>query len=254
MKAIPKFSIALVLIAVLHSSGIKAGDTLKVTAELVSHYVWRGTMATKSPTPNFQPTLAYINGNVEIGVWGSTDFTGSYKEVDPYVSFTNGPLKIMITDYNWNFGKANYFNYRNTETGHILEGTFGFTGPSELPVSISLNTLFYGDDKKRNASGSPDSSKQAFSTYVELGYTKGAASLFFGFTPWAGYYNNYGYSAFDATASKKSFSIVNIGATVSRTIKITDNFSLPVRATLVINPSATYSNNDYLHLLFGITF
>ena len=48
----------------------------KVTADLVSHYVWRGSMATGSPTPNFQPTLAYTIGNFEIGVWGSTDFIG----------------------------------------------------------------------------------------------------------------------------------------------------------------------------------
>jgi hypothetical protein len=254
MKTNPKFSIVVFVLAAFSASEIKAGDTLKATAELVSHYVWRGSMATGSPTPNFQPTLAYGNGPIEIGLWGSTDFTGSYKEVDPYVSFANGPLKLIITDYNWNFGKANYFNYKNTETGHMLEGTIGFIGPSDMPVSASINTLFYGYDKKRNSSGIPDSSKQAFSTYIELGYTKGAASFFFGFTPWASYYNNYGYSAFDSTASKKSFSIVNIGVTISRAIKITDSFSLPVRATLVINPSASYTRNDYLHLVFGITF
>jgi hypothetical protein len=43
----------------------------KVTADLVSHYVWRGSLATSSPTPNFQPTLAYTKGIFEIGVWGS---------------------------------------------------------------------------------------------------------------------------------------------------------------------------------------
>ena len=39
----------------------------KVTADLVSSYVWRGSLATASPTPNFQPTLAYTKGNFEIG-------------------------------------------------------------------------------------------------------------------------------------------------------------------------------------------
>jgi len=52
----------------------------KVTADLVSHYVWRGSMATGSPTPNFQPTLAYTIGDFEIGVWGSTDFIGDYNQ------------------------------------------------------------------------------------------------------------------------------------------------------------------------------
>ena len=96
--------------------------------------------------------------------------------------------------------------------------------------------------------------RQAYSTYIELGYSKGAASIFLGFTPWAGYYNNYGITTFNPGAQGKTFSIVNIGASVTKTLKITDTFSLPLKATLVINPSATYSRNDYIHLVFGITF
>jgi len=221
----------------------------KVTADLVSSYVWRGSLATASPTPNFQPTLAYTKGNFEIGVWGSTDFVGSYKEVDPYVSLSSKLFKFTVTDYNWNFGLANYFNYTNSQTGHRVEGSIGFNGTKEFPVSITWNTMFYGYDKK-----STDSTKQAYSTYIELGYTKGAASFFFGFTPWASYYNNYGVTAFDLTAAKKSFSIVNIGASITKALKINETYSLPLKATIVINPSATYSRNDYLHLIFGITF
>jgi hypothetical protein len=221
----------------------------KVTADLVSHYVWRGSMATGSPTPNFQPTLAYSKGNLEIGVWGSTDFTGSYKEIDPYVTYTAGHIKLALTDYDWNFNHSNYFNYSNSETGHMFEGTIGFIGTDAFPVSVTWNTMFYGFDKK-----SDDSTKQAFSTYVELGYTKGVATIFLGFTPWSGYYNNYGTTNFDPGTSKKTFSIVNIGASVTKALKITETFSLPLKATLVINPSATYSRNDYIHLIFGITF
>jgi hypothetical protein len=227
--------------------------SIKATAELVSHYVWRGSMATGSPTPNIQPTLAYVKGNFEIGVWGSTDFIGSYKEVDPYASLTCKQIKFTLTDYNWNFGRAKYFEYSNSKTGHMLEGTVGYTGPESFPISVSLNTMFYGFDKKGPSAG-VDSAKQAYSTYVELGYTKGPAAFFLGFTPWAGYYNNYGVTNFDPTASKKAFSIVNVGVTLSRSVKITNDFSLPLRATLVINPSATYSQADYIHLVFGITF
>jgi hypothetical protein len=224
--------------------------SIKATAEIVSSYVWRGSSATANPTPNIQPTFAYVNGNFEIGVWGSTDFTGSYKEFDPYVSLTAGLLKFTLTDYDWNLNHANYFNYKKDETGHMLEGSVGFAGTKSFPISISLNTMFYGYDK--NATDTTNV-KQAYSTYVELGYTTGPAAFFFGFTPWASYYNNYGITAFDPTAGKKTFSVVNIGATLSRAIKITDSFSLPVRATLVINPSATYSKGDFVHLVFGIT-
>ena len=267
MKNKRNFSLLFLSLVFFASAGINAQTTepaspFKATAELVSHYVWRGSMATGSPTPNFQPTIAYTKGNFEIGAWGSTDFTGSYKELDPYVSYGIGVLKLTITDYNWNFGHANYFDYKESETGHMFEGTIGYTGPESFPISVSLNTMFYGFDQKGNGNmpgykantPSADSAKQAFSTYIELGYTKGPASVFFGFTPMAGYYNNYGMTKWDPNASRKSFSVVNIGATISRSIKITDSFSLPVRATIVINPSATYSRNDYLHLVFGITF
>jgi len=221
----------------------------KVTADLVSSYIFRGSMATAGPTPNFQPTLSYTIGKCEVGIWGSTDFTGSYKEFDPYLFLTSSQFKFGITDYNWNFNKANYFNYNNNQTGHRLEGTAGFLGSKTFPISITWNTMFYGYDKKSN-----DSTKQAYSTYIELGYAKGATSLFFGFTPWSGLYNNYGATVFDPTAGKKIFSVVNVGGSFTKSLRITEAYSLPLKTTLIINPSATYSRNDYIHLVFGITF
>jgi hypothetical protein len=221
----------------------------KVTADLVSIYVWRGSLATGSPTPNFLPTLAYLNGNFEIGVWGSTDFVGSYKELDPYFSLIAGKFKLTFTDYNWNFHQADYFNYKNSETGHRFEGTVGFTGSESFPVSILWNSMFYGLNKNPE-----NTTKQAFSTYVELGYTRGPATVFPGLTPWTGYYNNYGVTIFDPGAEKKSFSIVSIGASVSKALKISESYFLPLGAILVVNPSATYSRNDFVHLVFVITF
>lgn len=90
----------------------------KVTADLVIHYVWQGSMATGSPTPNFQSALAYSKEKFEIGVWGSTDFVVYYKEFDPYVSLIAGHFKLAVTDYNWNFGQADYFNTINGHSGY----------------------------------------------------------------------------------------------------------------------------------------
>lgn len=242
--------ICFVMISV-NTNAQKADSTVafpfKVTADLVSSYVWRGSLATSNPAPNFQPTLAYVKGNFEIGVWGSTDFNGTYKEIDPYVSLTSGKFKFLFTDYFWNFELANYFNYQNDETAHRFEGAIGYLGSEALPLSITWNTMFYGYDKNTD-------NEQAYSTYIEFGYSKGPAYYFFGFTPWAGYYNNYGITAFDPEAEKKSFSVVNVGASVSKALKITEFYSLPIKVTLAINPSATYSKNDYIHLVFGITF
>lgn len=233
----------------LNAQSDDQASPLRVTVDLVSHYIWRGSLATVRPTPNFQPTLVFTKGNFEIGLWGSTDVTGSYKELDPYVFLTAGHIKFGVTDYNWNFSQADYFNFKNSETGHMLEGTVGFTGTENFPVSVTWNTMFYGFDKYP-----ADSTRQAYSTYVEVNYSNGPVSVFLGFTPWSGYYNNYGLTSFDPDAPGKTFSIVNIGASVTKSLKISDTFSLPLKATLAINPSATYSRNDYIHLVFGITF
>lgn len=240
--------IVLLMFSSVYSQIITSTSHFKIGGDLVSQYVWRGSMATKSPTPNFQPFFSYSNGPFETGVWGSSDFLGSYKEVDPYVCFTVNQLRFTVSDYNWNFNRADYFNYRNKQTGHRIEGSIGFNGSKDLPVTITWNTLFYGFDEKSN-----DTTKQAYSTYVELGYLKGPVSFFLGLTPWASYYNNYGITAFDPKAPKRSFSVVNIGASYKKNLKITEIYSLPLKTTLVINPTASYSRNDYIHLVFGIS-
>jgi hypothetical protein len=108
--------------------------------------------------------------------------------------------------------------------------------------------MFYGFDKKAD-----DTTKQAYTTYIELGYTRGIATVFFGFTPWTGLYNNYGVTNFEPEAEKKMFSIVNVGTSVTKAVKITESFSLPVKATLIVNPSSTYSRGDFVSLIIGIT-
>lgn len=214
--------------------------SFKVTADLVSSYIWRGTVG--SATPNFQPTLAVVSGGLEVGAWGSTDFIGVYKEVDLYATYTAGPIKFGITDYNWDFGKK-YFNYKSKETGHIFEGTVGYTGPESFPLSITANVMFAGEDKKYDKDlEMQDPSKQAYSTYVEFGYAFKQFSAFLGVTPSDGYYGD-GYGKVDG------FGVVNVGISASKNLKITDSFSLPLKATLGFNPQ---SENAYL--VFGITF
>jgi hypothetical protein len=41
---------------------------------------------------------------------------------------------------------------------------------------------------------------------------------------------------------------LNVGIKASKELKISDNFSLPIFGSLVINP-----NEDIAHLIFGIT-
>ena len=220
----------------------------KITADLVSSYVWRGVVS--SNTPNFQPTFSVVKGGLEIGAWGSTDFIGLYKEVDLYASYTAGPLKFAITDYEWNFIATSsmptppkYFDYKSKTTGHIFEGTVGYTGPASFPLSVTANVMFAGADKKFDETlGAQDPSKQAYSTYVEFGYAFKYFSPFLGITPSDGYYGDF-YGGYGG------FSVCNVGLSATKNLKITDAYSLPLKATLGFNPQ---SENAYL--VFGITF
>jgi len=226
------------------SASTSQTSPFKVTADLVSSYYWRGSVS--SCTPNFQPTFSVFKGGLEIGAWGSTSFDGNYKELDLYASCTAGPLKFTLTDYDWNLTgvtTVKYFNYKSKETGHIYECSVGYTGPESFPLSISANVMFAGADKKWDETlGAQDSSKQAYSTYIEFGYAFKYFSLFIGITPSDGYYGDYygGYGGFN---------VCNIGLTATKNIKISDAFSLPLKATLGFNPQ-----KEDAYLVLGITF
>jgi hypothetical protein len=218
----------------------KPKTDFKVTADIVSSYIWRGTVANLNP--NIQPTLAIVSGGFEAGVWGSTDYHASYREVDPYLTYTLKTFKIGITDYNWTFANHSYFDYDNSTTDHIIEATLGFTGTEKLPLSITINTMIYGADKKWDFESGQFSAKQNYSTYIELFYSFGHSGVFVGATPANGYYGA-GYGKI------KGFALCNLGLTSSKNIKISEEFELPLKGTLYVNPQA-----ESIHFVIGITF
>jgi hypothetical protein len=57
-----------------------------------------------------------------------------------------------------------------------------------------------------------------------------------GFTPWEGLYS-------------EGFNVVNFSVKASREVKITDHYSLPVFAQMVLNPNA-----ERIYGVFGISF
>ena len=233
----------------------EAPSPFKITADLVTSYYWRGVLS--SATPNFQPTFSFTTGPLEIGVWGSTDFKAAYKELDLYASLTTGPLKFTVTDYDFYFYNqitgnyiSNYFKYSNGNTSHIFEGSIGYSGPASFPISVTVNTMFAGNDYKysQTAPANPatgiyqDISKQAYSTYIEFDYTFKYFSPFLGITPAQGYYG-------DGYAGIGGFGVCNLGITASKNLKITETYSLPLKATLGFNPQ-----KEDAYCVFGITF
>jgi hypothetical protein len=207
--------------------------SFSVGADIVSSYVWRGVPQDATypkGTPNIQPYASYTIGGFTIGAWGSGSFTGTVKEFDLYATYALSSLfSVTLTDYNWNFSKS-YFSYGDG-TDHVYEGTLAYAGVASFPLSASLNTMFYGADKKADGD-------QAYSTYLELGYPISSnAKVFVGASLFES--PNYGTDGFGLT---------NVGIKVSKSIEITDKFSLPVYGIAGFNP-----NTENAFLVAGIT-
>jgi hypothetical protein len=226
----------------------KPDFAVKASAELVSSYVWRGvpsySFTNEQPVlaPNFQPTLGFQTGSFEVGAWGSTDFTGSYKELDLYVMYTYKGLTASFTDYYWDLGWLSkpYFSYNNEITSHILEGALTYKG-AKIPFSLTLATMLYGADKQYE-----DSAKNNFSTYFEAGYSVKVKDFsfdtFVGITPSDGFYG-------DGYGNVSDFAIVNLGLTGYKKIHLSEKYETTVRSSLIFNPQ-----QDKAYLVLGIAF
>jgi hypothetical protein len=215
--------------------------------DFVSNYIWRGSAVYSTLgnnnvlAPSIQPNFALNISGFKVGIWGSVDFTGTYKEVDYYLSYTLKGFTLAATDYYWasDWFADNYFDYSNDSTSHYIEASLSYKG-EKIPISIQVATMFYGADKQFD-----DPSKNNFSTYFEVGYgflvSEYKLDLFLGMTPFDGMYG-------DGYGGKEGFAIVNTGITGSKSIKITDNFSLPVKASVIANPQG-----KKLFFVLGIT-
>jgi hypothetical protein len=250
MKRICIITLLLLLLLVPLKSIIaqeKSGLKPEIGCDIVTSYIWRGSAIYSSIgeknvlAPSFQPSFSASYRGFKIGTWGSIDFTGTYKELDYYLSYSLKGFTVTYTDYYWasDWIVDNYFDYKNNSTAHHLEVSLSYKN-EKIPFSLLIATMFYGADKKFE-----DTTQNNYSTYIEAGYSiplnKFNIDLFLGVTPMDGLYG-------DGYGGKDGFAIVNAGVSASRAIEITEKFSVPVKASIIANPQA-----GRLFLVFGIT-
>jgi len=234
-----KVSLVITLFGLLTTMSVNAQSKIEVDfgADIVSSYVWRGF---KTAGASVQPSLSASLSGFSLSAWGSTDFKGSdgAKEVDFTTAYKTGGLKLAVTDYWWDGeGTYRYFSYpEGTNGGHMLEGTIGYTLPEAFPLSVTWNTFFLGKGNKK------ENGDNSYSTYVELAYpfsVQGVGmGISAGFTPWE-----------NATlGTSKGFKFTSVMLSASKSIKITDSYSLPVFANVICNPA-----QEDIHFVFGIS-
>ena len=244
---------ALLAIALAVSVGISAQEktsNFSMGADLVSRYIWRG-VDFGGPSPHIQPYLEYAFGNtgLTLGTWASQSVGGisTGAEADLYLNYEVADLfTVGVTDYYFPSDQAlardGYFNYKNKTTGHTFEAMASFNGTENFPLTVLFAINVYGADGI-NAKGNAYHAK-----YLELGYSHTVSetdiSVFMGAAlddpdeqnGAIGWYGN------------NSAGIINLGTKVSKTLKITDSFSLPVSTSLIFNPEA-----ENIYVVFSIS-
>ncbi len=208
--------------------------TLNLNADLVSRYVWRGMLV--SGNPNIQPYASISYKGLTFGAWGSFGLSTPFAETDLYLSYSVGPITLTVNDYYAADSVENfsYFNFKKKETLHALEGQITYTGPESFPISLTAATFFAGADDS-DSDGEND-----YSTYLEVAYTSEISGLplklFVGGTAGKGIYSD-------------KANIVNVGATITKNLKISNSYELPIFGSLSVNP---YTEDMFF--VFGITF
>jgi len=202
--------------------------SVDVEADLVSSYVWRGMYQTGV---SVQPALSLSAYGVTLGTWGSTDFSTFAKELDFYISYEIGGFSVSVTNYWWSGEGESFFKERGS---HFLEASLEYTFSEKFPLSLGINTMFWGDGDK------DEDGKQRYSTYISASYPfavngmKCEAGI--GISPWKGLYSD-------------KFHVAAITVKASRNLQFSKEYSLPIFVEAMFSPA-----QDNAYLVFGLKF
>lgn len=222
-----------VLFVLVTLSGLSAQEkssaSVSLGADFASSYIWRGLP--QGTMPAIQPWGEFSYKGFTLGTWGSYELGGTFKEIDVYAKYTLSDFSLQFIDlYFPDYPGLNpdYFNYKNSETGHAAELGLSFNGNSKIPFTVYGGMILYGVAIDPKVS---DATKLNRSAYFEVNYSGNikdiSYNIFAGFTPSG--------SVLYATSH---FSVINAGISAKKSIKITDQFSLPLKLTLAANPAA----------------
>jgi hypothetical protein len=233
---VKKITTGLILTAILCSVTYAQDETttspFTLGADVVSSYVWRGT---NFGGPAIQPGIAYNQGGLTLGAWGSWGFDNSVREADLYVSYEFGfGLTLGLTDYHYQ-GGANWLRFGSDSAAHAYELNAGYQlGSLSLSANYILNQSDGGDGSGALSMGGD--------TYFELSYAFKSFDVFIG----AG---NGWHTTIDQDNGDDAFGVCRVGIGTSKEVKITENYSLPLFGSVEVNP-----NGEEFNIVVGVSF
>jgi hypothetical protein len=228
---------SLLLLLLLTSA---ATAQFKFGGDLYSRYIWRGV--DYGNAPSFQPAVTYTAGGLSIGTWAAYSIGSSkvdtatgaatvFAEHDLWASYSipteSGTFALLYTDYYYPSAGLKYFDFKGTGGAHVLEVGGSYTGMESFPITIAAYYNFHNDVDN--------------SIYVQASYPftieAGTLTAFVAGTP-----------AKSAWYVSTDAAIINAGITLTKTVKVSETFSLPVTASYILNPHVEQS-----YLILGVS-
>jgi hypothetical protein len=208
-------------------------QSVDLGADVMSRYVWRGTDFGNAAA--IQPSLSFSSGGFTVGAWGSFDISpvngSAVNENDLYASYafetSAGTFSVSVTDFYFSNPGNEFFDYGDPGA-HVIEPGLSYSGPVSLSASI-------------NAYGRNGENEVWLEASVPFSVQDVDLSLALGGTPNDG-------AAYYGTDADTDAAITKFSLTASRSLKLTDSFSLPVMASYYLNP---YTERSYF--IFGIS-
>ena len=237
-----------IALAALNDAAVAQGMvTVNTGVDFYSRYVWRGLDIAN--TPSLQPTFAVDYAGLELGAWGAytlSNQTPESDEIDFWLSYSKDlksgvSFSAMATDYYYPNAGIKFFNFNDYDAvkddtipdpgAHLIELGLSITGPSAFPITLSGYVNVY------NESGN--------NTYFQLDYPVIAGEtelgFFCGFA--GGSKDNPDYYGTD------NLQAINIGVTAVRQVTLSEDVSLPLTVSFIVNPNAEIS-----YLVAGFSF
>lgn len=223
----------LILVVIVFTS-FNSFAQLKFGADIYSRYNWRGLDFGNAPA--FQPSLAFTFGGFSVGAWGSYAFpttTTTYAENDLYASYvfsteSAGNFTLLFTDYYYPSAGIKFSDFEKNGGAHTMEAGVIYSGSEKFPISLAVYINLHNDVDN--------------SSYIQVGYPfsvyDATITLAAGFVPLK--------SAYYATDKAN---LINLNITATKSIAITDKFSIPINVSYIANPAL-----DITYLVFGAGF
>lgn len=208
--------------------------------QLKNMHLWRGLQVTNTALGVVDLHFKDKSDSFAFGLWGGAGFTGDYKEIDYYASYSKKGFTVALWDI-YNFSKgATYnnrqaFNYCAKETGHFVDISLAYQFQGNFPLNVSWATIIFGRDRGAL------NEKNLYSTYVSMDYPVlkgGPVDVKLGV---GGAFALSPEKDTNANFYANSAGIVNINVTASKKVQL-GSYTLPVSVMGMFNPANNEAN------------